>query len=375
MQIIEVSNKVQAKEFLDTARVIYKNDSVWVCPLDQEINDIFDPKENVFFQNGDAIRWIVKNEKGELIGRIAAFINETKANFENRRIGGMGFFESINDQKVAFSLFDTAKAWLTERGVNMIQAPINFGENDSFWGLLVEGFTHPSNGMGYNHTYYKEFFESYGYTTKMEQLTNHLNIKDGLPERFVKIAEYAISKRPNLTLKPFDMNHFDQFAEDFMIIYNAGWKHHENFTPIKKEYVKETFKKVKPFHDPKYIWFAYIDGQPASFVLVLPDVNQILKKLNGKLNLWNKLRFVYYKKTKVMNRLRVWVMGTHPKYQNMGLESVLVYKCFEGAIPSHYEEGELSWVGDFNDKMIAIHKALGAVPAKKHITYELDLTK
>lgn len=373
MQIIEVKNRKDAKQFLDVARVIYKDDPVWVCPLDKEINAIFDPNENVFFQNGEATRWIFKNDNGELIGRIAAFINESKANYDNKRIGGVGFFESVNDQSVAFKIFDVAKAWLAERGVDTVHGPINFGENDSFWGLLVEGFTHPSNGMAYNHAYYKGFFEAYGFKTKMEQLTNHLNIKDGLPERFVKIAEYAISKRPNLTLKSFDMKHFDQFAEDFMTVYNAAWTGHENFTPIKKEYVKETFKKIKPFHDPRFIWFAYIDGQPASFVLVLPDVNQIIKYFNGKLNFWNKLRFVWLKNRKVMNRLRVWVMGTHPKYQNMGLESVVTYKCFEGAVPSHYEEGELSWVGDFNEKMIAIHKALGAVPAKKHITYELKL--
>jgi len=239
--------------------------------------------------------------------------------------------------------------------------------------LFGEGFTHPSNGMVYNPPHYRDFFESYGFKKKMEQLTNHLNITDGLPERFVKIAKYAISKKPNLTLRPLNADRFDECAEDFMAIYNAAWASHENFTPIKKEYVKETFKKVKPFYDPNYIWFAYVDGQPASFVLVLPDVNQILKHFKGKLNLWNKLRFVLLKKRKTITRLRVWAMGTHPKFQNMGLESVLVYKCFEGAMKSQYVEGELSWVGDFNDKMIAIHKALGAVPGKKHITYELAI--
>lgn len=373
MQIIEVKNKKDAKDFLDVARVVYKNDPVWVCPLDEDIDRIFNAHENIFYQNGEAIRWVFKNDQGKLIGRIAAFINESKANFGDKRIGGLGFFECINDKAVAFEIFDTAKKWLIDRGVTMIHGPINFGENDSFWGLLVEGFTHPSNGMVYNHSYYRSFFEDYGFKTKMEQLTNHLDIRNGLDERFTKIAEYAIKKRTNLTLKPFDMRKFDQFAEDFMEIYNAAWTSHENFTPIQKEYVKETFKKVKPFHDPKYIWFAYIDGQPASFVLVLPDVNQILKHFNGKITLWNKLRFVWLKKKKTMNRLRVWVMGTHPKFQNMGLESVLIFKCFEGAMKSHYVEGELSWVGDFNEKMIAIHKALGAVPGKKHITYELAI--
>ena len=372
MEIIQVSNSGQRKAFLDVAREVYKNDDVWVCPLDNEIKAIFNPKENSFYSHGSATRWIVKDGK-RLVGRIAAFINDLKADYEDQRIGGIGFFESIEDYSVATILFDTAKKWLTDKGVNMIHGPINFGENDSFWGLLVEGFTHPSSGMVYNHPYYQKYFEDYGFVVKMEQLTNQLDIRNGLNPRFQKIANYAISKRKNLTLKPFDMKHFDKFAEDFMEIYNAAWQDHENFTPIKKEYITEVFKKIKSFHDPRFIYFAYINKNPAAFVMILPDVNQILKRFNGKLNLWNKLRFLWLIKMNVMTRLRVVVMGTHPKYQNLGLESVVTYKCFEGTEGSQYVEGELSWVGDFNDKMIAIHKGLGAVPSKKHITYKLDL--
>jgi len=136
MQIIEVKSKKDANDFLEVARVVYKSDPVWVCPLDQEINNIFDPKENVFFQNGSATRWVFKDDQGNLIGRIAAFINESKANFGDKRIGGIGFFECINDKTIAFKIFDIAKAWLVERKVNTIQGPINFGENDSFWRRL-----------------------------------------------------------------------------------------------------------------------------------------------------------------------------------------------------------------------------------------------
>ena len=372
MEIIQVQTASHKKAFLDAARSIYKNDPVWVCPLDQEINSIFNPSENSFFKHGSATRWIVK-DGNRLVGRIAAFINDLKADYGDQRIGGIGFFEAVENYQVAKLLFDTARKWLADQGVNMIHGPINFGENDSFWGLLVDGFTHPSNGMVYNYPYYQQFFEDYGFKVKMEQLTNQLDIRDGLNPRFKKIAEYAIKKRENLTLKRFDMKYFNQFAEDFMEIYNAAWADHENFTPIKKAYIEEAFKKIKPFHDPRFIWFAYIDNKPAAFVMVLPDVNQILKRFKGKLSLWNKLRFVWLVRKKVMTRLRVVVMGTHPKYQNLGLESVVTYKCFQGAEGSQYIEGELSWVGDFNEKMIAIHKALGATPSKKHITYQLDL--
>jgi len=374
MQLTEVNSKKEEKAFLDVARTIYKNDSVWVCPLDNDIKAVFDPNENVFHSHGEATRWVLRNDSGELIGRIAAFINERKADFKGKRLGGMGFFECIEDQQAANLMFDTAKAWLLKRKVEVAHGPINFGENDMFWGLLVEGYTHPSYGMNYNFPYYQNYFEDYGFTTKMEQLTNHLDIRDGISPRFVKIAKYVLKRKPNITVEHLDIKKFDKYAEDFMNIYNAAWQDHENFTPIKKETVGETFKKIKSFYEPLFIQFAYVSGEPASFVMCLPDVNQIFKHVNGKLNLWNMLKFVYYKRQKAMNRIRVVVMGTHPKFQGLGLESVLTYKCFEGAqLRGGYVEGELSWVGDFNDKMLAIHKGLGAVPGKKHITYSLDI--
>lgn len=374
MQISEVKNKDQEKAFLELARELYRNDPEWVCPLDSDIQSVFDPSKNTFYQHGVATRWILKNDKGQLIGRIAAFINEKKANYGDKRIGGIGFYECINDKAASQKLFDTAVDWLKDRDVTTVDGPINFGENDQWWGLLVEGFTQPSYGMAYNHPYYKDLFESYGFFTKMEQMTNEFSLDNGLSPRFVKIAEYVIQRRPNLTTKPFDPSKIDQFAEDFMDIYNLAWAEFENFTPIKKDYVIETFRKIKPIVDPGVIQFAYINDEPAAFVMCLPDVNQIFKKFNGKLNLWNKLRFLYLKKTNFITRVRVVVMGSKPKFQNMGLESVLTYRAFQHTITkTKVRDIELSWVGDFNEKMLAIHKGLGAVPSKKHITYRLEL--
>ncbi|OEK06522.1 hypothetical protein [Roseivirga misakiensis] len=373
MQIIEVIDNKGANEFLDVAREIYVNDTEWVCPLDNDIRAVFDPKVNTYFNHGEACRWILKNN-GQLIGRIAAFINEKKADYEDKRIGGLGFFECIEDEDAAKLLFDTAVAWLKERRINTIDGPINFGENDQYWGLLVEGFSSPSYGMAYNPPYYQKFFENYGFKVKMEQMTNKFYLKEGLSPRFVKIANYIMERKPSISTERFDPKRIDKYAEDFLYIYNAAWAEFENFTPIKKEYVLETFKQMKPVLDPNLVQFAYVNGEPASFVLSLPDVNQIFKRFKGKLNLINKIRFVLLKRKKMIDRVRVVVMGTHPKFQGIGLESVVTYKSFEYCFnETPLNEVELSWVGDFNDKMIAIHKGLGAVPSKKHITYRLEL--
>lgn len=374
MQIVEVVDSKGANDFLDVARSVYINDSEWVCPLDNDIRAVFNPEINSYYQHGDAIRWILKNDQGKLIGRIAAFINEKKANYGDKRIGGIGFFECIDDYNAAKLMLDKAIDWLKQRNVTAVDGPINFGENDQYWGLLVEGFTSPSYGMAYNPPYYQKFFEDYGFGVKMEQMTNKFYLKEGLSPRFVKIAKYIMERKPSISTERFDPKRIDKYAEDFLYIYNAAWAEFENFTPIKKEYVLETFRQMKPVLNPNLIQFAYVNGEPASFVVSLPDVNQIFKRFKGKLNLINKIRFVLLKRKQIINRVRVVVMGTHPKFQGIGLESVITYRSFEYCFKeTPLNEVELSWVGDFNDKMIAIHKGLGAIPSKKHITYRLEL--
>jgi hypothetical protein len=367
MTTTEVKDKATQKAFLDTARVIYKNDEKWICPLDIDVEAVFDPFKNNFHQFGKCTRWILKNDSGALIGRVAAFINDKKAYHYDQPTGGIGFFECIDDQEAAFLLFDTAKTWLQAQGMQAMDGPINFGENDTFWGLLVEGFDPPSYGMNYNPPYYKAFFENYGFKTLYEQITNHLNAHIPFPERFEKIAKW-VAQKPGYEFKHFKVSEIEQFAADFIEIYNDGWKDFENFVPINHATILESFNKMKPILDEKLIWFAYVNGEPASFNIVLPDANEMLKPLKGKLDLIGKLMFVY-KKWKGVKRMRGVVMGTKQKFQNHGLESALFTKLKEYVLPlKQYDVMELSWVGDFNEKMIALHKSMGATFANKHAT-------
>ncbi|WP_421939179.1 GNAT family N-acetyltransferase [Pedobacter sp.] len=367
MQIIPVDNSQLKKDFLHTAKIIYQNDKNWICPLDIEVENVFDPSKNTFFEHGECTRWILKNEKGELIGRIAAFINEKKAYNYEQPTGGIGFFECINNQQAANLLFDTAKQWLVDKGMKAMDGPINFGENDTFWGLLVEGFTPPSFGMNYHLPYYKSLFEAYGFEKMYEQITNHLAVNKPFPERFTKIANW-VAKKPGYTFEHFSSKNADKYISDLMEIYNDAWKDFENFVPIKKETLQESFNSMKPIMDEKLIWFAYLNGEPASFVVIIPDANQMIKGFNGKLGLVEKLKFAYRRWVGV-SRMRAIVMGTKSAYQKHGLESALFIKLKEYVLPlKQYNELELSWVGDFNDKMLAIHEATGATFGKRHLT-------
>lgn len=373
--IVEVTTPKLAKAFVNLPRSLYKNDTAWICALDNEIESIFDPQKNSFFHHGICNRWLAVDEKGETIGRIAAFINYQKIDDSKEPTGGIGFFECVNDRQVANALFCTAKNWLQSQGMDAMDGPINFGENDKYWGLLVEGFESPSYGMNYNPPYYIDFFESYGFEKAYDQFTNVLKLDKPMPDRFTKISDWVMRKC-DYSFEHFSSINKEKYFRDFQEIYNDAWHHFENFVPIDIDTIRESFRQMEPIMDEKIIWFAYCKAEPIAFVICLPDANQLLKPLHGKMNLFNKLRFIWYKSTTTVDRLRIVVMGCKEKFHNHGIESALI-RCLQNEVlPRHtIKEIELAWVGDFNKKMMALHEATGAVKAKVHRTYRYHFSK
>jgi hypothetical protein len=375
MQVIEVITKRHKKDFIDFPKNLYGDDRNWICQLDSAQEAVFDPVKNHSFKHGEAIRWILKDERN-IVGRIAAFIDETRSKAHSQPTGGIGYFEVIEDKEAAFLLFDTAIEWLSGRGMEAIDGPINFGENDNNWGLLVEGFVQQGFGMPYHKRYYKAFFEDYGFKNYFEQYSYHRKIRDAdnkiveFPPRIMKIAEW-LSKRPGYSFRHFEFKNKEKFVNDIVEIYNSTWSvFKEDFTPLDPDFLEESLRKAEFIVDEKLIWFAYFNDRPIAFFILFPDLNQILKHFNGRLNIFNLMRFVYYKLTHKMTRMRAIVGGVHPTYQNSGVESAIffqLYSVFKNR--PWFKELELSWVGDYNPKMIAIYQALGAVKAKTHITY------
>jgi GNAT superfamily N-acetyltransferase len=379
MKVTEVTTISHRKEFIDFPKRLYKGDPYWVCPLDSEVESVFDPARNAAFRHGVATRWILTDSGGKTIGRVAAFIDEIRSKANRQPTGGFGFYEVIESREAAFMLFDTARQWLTERGMKAMDGPINFGENDNYWGLLVDGFTQPGFGMPYNKKYYRQYFEDYGFRVYFEQYSYHKDVAavEVFPERFMKIAEW-ISKRPGYTFKHFEYKRKDKIIADMVDIYNATWSvFKEDFTPLDPAMLNTTLSQAKAFLDPELIWFAYHNDKPVAFFVIFPDLNQIIKHFNGRLNLWNMIRFVWYKYTHEMTRARALVAGVHPSYQNSGIESAIFLEIFHVFRKKRfYKELELSWVGDFNPKMISIYEAIGAQKAKTHLTmrYMIDDT-
>ena len=369
MRITEVSSPETAKEFIALTAQLYKNDPHWIEPLHQEIEAIFNPALNNYFKHGSCTRWILKDNNDNVIGRIAAFINTDKAFKNPQPTGGIGFFECIKNQKAAFLLMDTAAYWLKQKGMLAMDGPINFGENDKYWGLLVDGFKPPSLGMNYNPAYYQTFFEEYGFVKHYDQLTNLLDMTVPFTERFTKIADWVMRK-PGYHFENFKSENFEKYAADLREVYNDAWLDFDGFAPIEYETIRESFRQMKPIVEDKFVWFAYYKNEPIAFVVSLPDINQVLKHVKGKLDLWGKLKFLWYKKTMPVKRIRIIIMGCKKKFQNHGIESALVRKLqLEVAQKKSITGVELAWVGDFNEKMIAIHQATGAKQDKVHRTY------
>jgi hypothetical protein len=367
--IRKVDDRRSRRQFHKVIRLIYKGDKNFICPPDNLIEGIFTPGKNVFFEHGEAERWLLTDVNGKLCGRVAAFINRKKAYTFQVPTGGMGFFECVDDENAAFRLFETCREWLQQRGMEAMDGPINFGENDNFWGLLVDGFIPQSFGMNYHHPYYRKFFENYGFTMYFEQVTNLLDLTKPFPERFWKIADW-VRRKPEYNFKHFSYDATDKFIADFIEIYNDAWQFHENFTPVDVDLVREMLLNLKQLLEPEFIWFAYHGEEPIAFELMLPDINQFFRFFNGKITLWGKLKILLKGKKNIFTRARIVIMGVKPKYQKSGIESAIFWHMDKIMRPRpQYTEIELSWVGDFNPKMRQLHESVGAVFSKRHLTY------
>ncbi len=377
MQLIEVTDKNSKKQFHKIPHLIYADDPNWAAPIQGMIENIFDPAKNIIFKNGKAIRWVLVDDSGKLLGRIAAFINFSLSGTYEQPTGGCGFFECVDNQEAANLLFSAAVDWNKNNGMEAIDGPINFGENFMNWGLLVDGFMPQGYGMQYNLKYYEKLFRTFGFEVYFEQYSFHMDYSVPFPERFWKIAEW-VAKKPGYTFKHLNFKEIDSFVDDICTVYKAAWSSHEHFKPLDPEDLYDFINESKAILDPEMIWFAYHENKPIGMFAMIPDINQILRKLNGRLNLLGIAKFLYYKKRKIMNRTRILLMGIDKDYQRYGIESAIFWhqdKLMKKK--PQYTETELSWAGDFNPKILSLYESVGGKKAKTHYTmrYLFDRSK
>lgn len=374
LKLREVSDRSGIAAFHAVPRPIYRRDPEWVPHVRQEVEGVFDPGRNPFHAHGACTRWVLEDGRGRPIGRIAAFIDRRKAFLKELPTGGCGFFECIHDPDAAGMLFDAARLWLSERGMCSMLGPVNFGENAMYWGLLTDGFHRPCHGMNYNPPYYEALFRGHGFRTEYEQISNRLDVATPFPERFSRIAARALA-RGDVEIRHLDASRPIPFASDLLEVYNDAWADFPDFTPLDLPAVMQNFRAMRPVLDERMVLFAYVNGIPASFLVVLPDANEWMDGVRGNVDIWGGLVFLCNRLWRKPRRMRAVVMGTRRAFRNKGLESALFIRLRDHVVArGHYRELELSWVGDFNDRMLSIHHATGAMHCRKHVTLRLNFS-
>lgn len=360
MQLTAVTTPALARDFIKVNVEINKANTNYIRPLDKDVEEVFDEKKNKTFRHGKCIRWILQDEAGNLVGRIAAFTNKKYKNKgDDLPVGGVGFFDCINDQSAANLLFDTAKQWLTEQGMEAMDGPVNFGERDRWWGVVVEGFQEPLYCMNYNYPYYQQLFETYGFKNFFNQVCFGLDAKKKLHQKmYDRHALYA--DNPDYSSIHIKKNQLEKFAGDFTTIYNKAWAGHGGLKELKKEQVLIMFKKMKPVMDEKVIWFGYYKDEPVCMFVNLPDLNQIFKHLHGKFDFLHKLKFLCLQKTIKNKKFTGIVYGIVPAFQGKGVDAFMIVEAAKIVQPTtSYTEYEMQWIGEFNPKMINMASGLG----------------
>jgi len=371
MQIIPVTDTSTAKAFLQVAVGLYKDDPKWIRPLDKDIDEVFDPKKNKAFRFGEVIRWILKDDDGKLIGRIAAFVNKKYKNKgDDVPVGGIGFFECINDQDAADLLLDNARHWLIQHGMEAMDGPINFGERDRWWGMVTSGYAEPLYCMNYNPPYYVVLFENYGFKLFFNQICFGVDPKKTLNKKIFDRHD-AIASDPNYSALHISKKHLEKFANDFTIVYNKAWAGHGGLKQLTKEIVMKTFQAMKPVMDERISWFAYYKDEPIAIFINIPDLNQWFSHLNGQFTLWHQLKFLWIKRTEPCKKFTGIVFGVVPEFQSKGIDAYIIGESAKIIQPhTPYSEYEMQWIGDFNPKMINVAENFGdTFRTRRLVTY------
>jgi GNAT superfamily N-acetyltransferase len=376
MQIQIVNNTKTAQQWLDVPKKIYAHDRNHIPHIQQDISGIFNPAKNKLFSQGCAERWILLDGNKNAIGRIAAFFSKKYSDAQNQKTGGVGFFECVDDDQAAQLLLQIAIDWLKALEVEAIDGPINFGEKEAYWGLLIENFTDMSSfRMNYNPPYYKRFLENFGFQVYYEQLCYKRDLHVPAQEVFVRKSQQLLQDNAFRVANARGRS-LEQIATDFVTIYNAAWAVHGGFKPMKIEQARKAIQAMRPIMDRDIMVFAYHNDKPIGFYINLPEVNEFMQYVKGNMNALGMLRFLYYKmfgKRQVMVGI---VFGVDKEYHGRGVEGALIKFCEEHIVTlNRYHETILTWIGDFNPKMIHIAENLGASLYRKLATYRLYLDK
>lgn len=373
IEILQAESESDKNKFIEFPYKLYANAENWVEPLRFDVKNNLNVKKNPFYQHAKIKLWLAKKD-GEIVGRIAGIINSAHNKFYNDKVGFFGFFECIDDKNVSKQLFDKAMEFIKENGMDTLRGPVNPSTNDEC-GLLVEGFDSPPVMlMPYNPKYYIDLYEDYGLIKAKDLLALWISkdvVKDEkMMDKLNRISDMII-KKENLTIRNVNMKDFKNEVQKVREVYNNAWQDNWGFVPMSEEEFNFIAANLKLAVDPAYVEFAEIDGKPIGFSLAIPDINQAIKGLNGKLFPFGIFKFLANKKK--IDQLRVIIMGVKKEYHKKGIDAVFYRNIIKAGNKGNIRGAEISWVLEDNLAMKQTAEKLGARVYKTYRIYDKKL--
>jgi len=364
LRIEEVRHPRDVMAFVRFPWKIYRGDRYWVPPLIKDQLQKFSPGHP--FRSHAEMTLFLAYRGEEVVGRIAAIIDHSFVSFHQEKTGFFGFFESFEDVQVTDLLLSTVKEWLKERGMQKMVGPMNPSTNDEC-GLLIEGFdAFPCLLMPYNPRYYPSLLEGFGFEKAMDLYAYFLEQSFFLSDRLNRITERLRRKEPELRIRPIRPRHLEEDAKIMQEIINQAWRKNWGFVPVTDDEIRLLAKDFKSLVVPDLILFAYWGEEPVGFSVALPDYNEVLKHLNGKVGILGGLKFLYY--SRKIRKIRVIFLGVKDAFRKRGVEGLLYVETFRNGTRKGYDRAECSWILENN---VLMRRGIEAMGGKRYKTYRI----
>ena len=371
IEIIAVEGGPELKDFIDLPWKIYTEYPNWVPPLKKEVRRVLDPRKHPFWEFSERILFMARRGP-ETVGRIAGIIDRNYNQCHNEKMGIWGFFECADDPEAAAALFCSVEAWVLQKGMTFMRGPLNPSMNNES-GLLIDGFDYPpAVGMTYNPPYYLGLIEACGFTKEKDLLAFLLKGDHyRLPDWMERLAERTAQKK-GVCIRHVDLKNADAEFALIREIYNDSWSGNWGFVPLTENEMKDIQKSVKPFADPGLVFFIYYENDPAAVCVIFPDINPLLKRLNGRIGLLGLIKALIYRGE--VKGLRLLMFGIKEKYRQLGLPMLAFQHIYDIARgKSKYQQLEMGWTLEDNESINALIGEAGAKTYKKYRIFRKSL--
>ena len=372
IEVVEVESSSQLRKFIKYPNVLYRGEPNYVTPLISERKEFFDRNKNPFYKSAK-VKMFLAMRQGEVVGRIATCINYTHNTYHEEQVGFFGFFDCPDDYEMGSTLLKVAMIELKRAGMEKMRGPMSFSTNQEC-GFLIEGFdTPPTVMMTYNKPYLPKIAEKFGLKKVMDLVALRISKEHPISERIQKVVD-KMAERSKVKLRTLRMSEFDKEIDRINKVYNDAWQHNWGFVPLNREEFEYTAKNLRQIVDPDLVFIAEHEGTPVAFSLALPDINQALIHIKGRLFPTGLLKLLWH--SKIRNKIdcvRMITFGIVPQFQKRGIDMAMYVASYKRGVKKGYKWAEISWVLETNELMLKSAEQMGAIPYKKYRIVELPL--